>query len=136
MAWTPLRERITQLPLLLAGPILRHTAPNSVTVWVALQESRIVTLKIFDTNKNLLLIGSRTTIKLGNNLYIVAVTAQASENILLYGEDYLYNLEFGNEENLNSPGILNTEGSITEITYPPYNLPSFGLVPHDLRADS
>ncbi|PMB05189.1 hypothetical protein CEN49_18845 [Fischerella thermalis CCMEE 5273] len=133
MAWTPLRERITQLPLVLAGPILRHTAPNSVTVWVALQESRIVTLKIFDTNKNLLLIGSRTTIKLGNNLYIVAVTAQASENILLYGEDYLYNLEFGNEENLNSPGILNTEGSITEITYPPYNLPSFGLVPHDLK---
>ncbi|BAZ66638.1 MAG: hypothetical protein KME28_20985 [Pelatocladus maniniholoensis HA4357-MV3] len=133
MAWTSLRERIHQLPLVLAGPILRHTAPNSVTVWIALKESRIVTLKILDTNKNLLLTGSRVTIKLGINLYIVAVTARTNENILQYGENYLYDLEFGNEENISDPGILNTNGSIREIIYPPYDLPSFELVPYDLK---
>ena len=35
MGWTPLRERINELPLVLAGPILRRTEPDSVTVWVA-----------------------------------------------------------------------------------------------------
>lgn len=106
---------------------MRHTAPNSVTVWVALKQSRIVTLKILDTNKTLLLTGSKVTIKLGMYLYVVAVTARTNENILQYGENYLYDLEFGNEENISHLGILSTEGSITEIIYPPMICPVLGL---------
>ncbi len=132
MGWTPLRERIEQLPLVLAGPILRRTEPNAITVWVALKASRTVTLEIFDTNKHKLFSGSRKTVKIGVNLHIVAVTAKSQTNILLYGENYLYDLYFGLGETLNSPGILTPGGSITEITYSPYELPSFALVPHNL----
>lgn len=132
MSWTPLRERIDTLPLILAGPILRSTQPNAVTVWVALKESCNVTLEIFDTRNNLLITGSRKTIQLGTNLHVVAVTASSVSNILLPGENYLYNLDFGNSKKLNYPGILNFQGSI-DIAYPPYHLPSFALPPQNLN---
>jgi hypothetical protein len=133
MTWTSLRQRINQLPLVLAGPILRRTEPNGVTVWIVLKESRNVTLKIFDTNKKILLIGSKNTIPLGINLHVAAVTAKNNTNVLLYDENYLYDLEFGNGETLSTPGILNPQGSIADITYPQYDLPSFGMVPNDLK---
>ncbi len=134
MTWIPLKERINNLPLVLAGPILRRTDINAVTVWLALKESRTVTLKIFDIRHKLLLTGSRKSIRLGTHLHIVAVTAKtSSSNLLSYGENYLYNLDFGNEETLNQPGVLSLDGSIKDIAYPQYGLPSFALVPNDLN---
>ncbi|NMG22501.1 hypothetical protein [Brasilonema bromeliae] len=133
MTWTPLRERINKLPLVLAGPILRRTEPNAVTVWVALKESRNVTLEIFDTNKRRLFSGSQKTIQVGTYLHVVAVTAKTSSNVLCHGENYLYNLYFGHGETLNQPGVLTQYGSIENIIYPPYDLPSFALVPSHLN---
>lgn len=133
MGWTPLRERIDSLPLVLAGPILRRTEPDSVTVWVALKASRRVTLTIFDKNHNFLFESTRTTARIGINLHVVAVTAKASSNILINGENYLYDLDFGNGELLNSPGILTTVGSLEDITYPQYKLPSFALPPSNFK---
>ena len=98
MTWTSLKERINQLPLVLAGPILRRTEPNAVTIWVALKKSRNVTLEIFDTKKRRLFSGSQKTIQFGTYLHIVTVTAKASSNVLCYGENYLYNLYFGHGE--------------------------------------
>ncbi|PAX56564.1 hypothetical protein [Brunnivagina elsteri] len=132
MVWMPLRERIDTMPLVLAGPILRRTEPNAVTVWVALKASCHVTLKVLDLNYNLLLFDSQKTIKIGTNLHVVAVTAKAESNVLLYGDNYLYDLEFDGKT-LDYPGILNASGSITDITYPLFNLPSFALPPHDLN---
>jgi hypothetical protein len=132
MVWMPLRERIDTIPLVLAGPILRRTEPNTVTVWVALKASCYVTLKVFDLNYNLLLFDSRKTITIGTNLHVVAVTAQAESNVLFYGENYLYDLEFDGR-NLNYPGILNEAGAISDITYSTYNLPSFALPPQNLN---
>ncbi|NMG08401.1 hypothetical protein [Brasilonema sp. UFV-L1] len=133
MTWTPLRERIHKLPLVLAGPILRRTEPNAVTVWVALKESRTVTLEIFDTNKKRLFSGSRRTTRFGTYLHIVAVTAKTSSNLLFNGVNYLYNLYFGHGETLTQPGVLTPEGSIEDITYSTYDLPSFALVPSHLN---
>lgn len=136
MGWTRLRERINQLPLVLAGPILRRVEPNSVTVWVTLKESRTVTLAIFDINKKVLLTGRRKTTQLGRNLHVVAVTAKSPNAALLYGENYLYNLAFNPGETLNKPGVISLSGSIEAITYPQYDLPSFALGPtniNDLR---
>ncbi len=133
MGWTPLRERIDNLPLVLAGPILRRTQPDSVTVWVALKASRRVTLIIFDKNHNFLFESTRTTARIGTNLHIVAVTAKASSNRLINGEIYLYDLDFGNGELLNSPGILTAVGSLEDITYPQYKLPSFALPPSNFK---
>jgi hypothetical protein len=133
MTWTPLSSRIHNLPLILAGPILRRTEANSVTVWLALKESRTVTLAILDTNKQVLITGRKKTTQFGVNLHIVAVTAKAESNLLIFGENYLYNLAFNSGETLNTPNVLNSEGSILEITYPQYDLPSFALVPTDLK---
>ena len=41
---------IEHLPLILAGPILRRTESNAVTVWVALKAPREVTLKVYATD--------------------------------------------------------------------------------------
>ena len=47
MSWIPLAERFDALPLILAGPLLRRVEPSSVTVWLALKESRKVVLRIY-----------------------------------------------------------------------------------------
>ena len=47
MSWTPIAERFPTLPLILAGPILRRTEPQAVTVWLALKKSQTVTLRIY-----------------------------------------------------------------------------------------
>ena len=39
----------SSLPLVIAGPILRKTIPEAVTVWVVLKEPRQVTLKVYGT---------------------------------------------------------------------------------------
>lgn len=133
MTWTPLSQRVDKLPLILAGPILRKVEPNSVTVWLALRESRMVTLAVLDTNKKVLITGKKKTIRLGDKLHIVAVTARSDNNLLLYGENYLYNLAFNTGETLITPGVLNHSGEISDIAYSPYDLPSFALVPSDIN---
>jgi hypothetical protein len=133
MGWIPLKERIHQIPLILAGPILRRTEPNAVTVWIALKQSRIVTLVVFDTNKRVLIKGRKKTIQLGTNLHVVAVTAKAAQAVLSHGEIYLYNLAFAPGETLTKAGVLNLEGTIADITYPQYELPSFAMVPNNFQ---
>lgn len=132
MVWTPLRERINQLPLVLAGPIVRCVTKDAVTVWVALKDSKEVTLEIFDTNKTKLIQGTRNTTKVGENLHIVAVTASYTSDFLSNGQDYLYDLYFGDGKNLSSPGVITSSGSITDITYSEYELPSFPVTPNSL----
>src|SRR5260221_2802566 len=81
MSWTPLAERFANLPLILAGPMLRRTEPRAVTVWLALKEPRRVTLRIYarDGGGDLVqqLEGTRHTLRLGEHLHIAAVTARA-----------------------------------------------------------
>mgnify|MGYP005849054193 CR=1 FL=1 len=80
--YVPLRDRIEHLPLILAGPILRQTDSNAVTVWVALKAPREVTLKVYATGangsilKHLLLEGTSSTVALGKHLHVIAVTAR------------------------------------------------------------
>jgi hypothetical protein len=96
----PLRHRLEHLPLLLAGPILRRTESDKVTVWVALKAPREVTLKIYATDangsiiRNLLLEGTSSTIALGQYLHVVAVTAKP--------------IEVGNEESERTGEFLNS----------------------------
>lgn len=133
MGWKPLRERLDSLPLVLAGPIVRRVESNAVTVWVALRRYQRVTLKVFDLNRQLIFQGDRQPIQLGFNLYVVAVTATATGNLLEYGQSYLYDLEFEDGRTLSSIGVINQNGDIADISYPPYPLPSFTLVPRHLN---
>jgi phosphodiesterase/alkaline phosphatase D-like protein len=136
MAWKPLSERINQLPLILAGPILRRTESGSVTVWVALKESRTVELEIYNSSRQQLFTGSRRTVQLGTHLHVVAVTAKSPPSAPLQpGQLYFYDLNFGNGDKLATPGVLAKDGLIETIAYSglPLLLPSFALPPGDLN---
>lgn len=142
--WTPLAERLPSLPLILAGPILRRTQPQAVTVWVALREARQVTLHIYrwDAATGQMterLSGSRQTVRLGKRLHIAAVTASApdAEHALEPGELYCYDLSFADKRTLGaattlgSPGVLvsapGTASEVERLVYPGIPLPSFVL---------
>lgn len=148
----------SSLPLIIAGPILRKTLPDAVTVWVALKEPRQVTLKVYGTEngqgkkiQELVQVGSRTTIHLGKHLHLVCVTAKPVNNIPLQtGCIYGYNLEFGevhtalypqntatNPQSLTQslPQALNTLNPSPYITlsYFDHDLPTFALPPKNLN---
>lgn len=93
--------KLEQLPLILAGPILRHTQADEVTVWLALQKPGTIALNIYATEAGrgsilgkMLLTGERQTVSLGKNLHIVAVTATPIGNNFLQPEQiYAYDLD-------------------------------------------
>lgn len=125
-------EERRRLPLVLAGPILRRTLRNSVTVWIALQRPREVWLRVYDSGANLVMQGDRKTERLGEFLHVVAVEATPSEapsgEQLRPGEVYQYNLEFqgsGPDVTLNDDGVVNTAHYETDLTYGSYERPSF-----------
>lgn len=150
MSWTPLCDRIDRLPLILAGPILRRTEPDAVTVWLALKEPRKVTLRVYstvagkgETVNQMVLLGSRYTVPLGQYLHVVAVTAKPDpvharsfwglrDLRLQPGEIYAYDLDFGN---CNLTEALTLGGFFPRVTisYFEHNLPTFAMPPDDLN---
>src|SRR5437588_5324431 len=154
MSWAPLIERFSSLPLILAGPMLRRTEPRAVTVWLALKTSQLVTLRIYRRNGAGTLVqqleGTRHSVRLGNHLHIVAVTARATNEHerLAWGELYYYNLFFRPDSTperrgLETPASLDTPGSLTNdpasadplhrLVYPGHPLPGFGWPPDALN---
>lgn len=130
---------IEDLPLILAGPILRRTEPDVVTVWLALKNSCPVTLRIYSTEAGkgaeidrLLLEGRQTTIQLGQHLHLVAVTAKPIEDVRLEpGQIYAYNLLL-EESQENLVTALKNQDLNATISYFPHQLPTFSLPPEDL----
>src|SRR5258708_20519665 len=120
MTWTPLAERFSSLPLILTGPMLRRTEPHAVTVWLALKEPRVVTLRIYGKSAEGKLMqqleGTRHTVRLGDHLHIVAVTPPSTNQHehLAWGELYYYNLFFH---------TANTHGSHDQDTHPDLETP-------------
>jgi len=114
----------------------------------------MVTLRIYakDDTGNLIeqMSGTRRTIRLGDHLHIVAVTAHSTKNdeLLAWGSLYYYNLFFQATSSadgqvpvtgahLSTPGILNLDSStaslLERLVYPGHPLPSFVLPPPDLN---
>jgi hypothetical protein len=148
MSWTPLSDRLSHLPLILAGPILRRTEPDAVTVWVALRQACNVTLEVYATEgegrsiDRLQMQGSRATIPIGQHLHLVAVTARPTEQRLSSGQVYVYDLKIersnvGNgpeSEPWSLPQALNSVAlPRMSISYFDHQLPSFCLPPEDLN---
>lgn len=152
-----LRKRLEGLPLILCGPILGRTEPGSVTVWVALKAKMTVTLRVytrFDPDAQGTLteraIGTRGTVRLGESLHIVAVTATPTGEPLVAGQLYFYDLFFSaspalpvpeTAEALRSAGIAEPLSGTTLDDLQPSNLsysqelrlPSFSLPPSELN---
>ncbi|KAA9338974.1 metallophosphoesterase family protein [Adhaeribacter soli] len=146
MAWESLKSgstRFASLPLVIAGPILRKVDSNSVTVWLALSKDLTdVNLDIYDSiNKTFLsnevvFTGNTKPFKLGNNLYVVVITAKALTGSSLVLEDaktYHYKVTFNSStyinKTLSDPGILSPSGGMGMICYGAELLPSFSLPP-------
>ncbi|MEJ2501778.1 MAG: hypothetical protein P8177_00440 [Gemmatimonadota bacterium] len=122
--------RIEDLPLLLAGPIVRRVEPNRVAVWVALKEPRAVRLSVFDAPVDTgpgdtlfaepaaLMSNTSRTVRVGEHLHI-AVADAGSADPLLPGRIFAYNVSFGPHgaasfsatEDLRSLGLLRDQPS-------------------------
>jgi hypothetical protein len=154
MTWLPLAQRFSTLPLILAGPILRRTESRAVTVWLALKESQMVTLRIYTSDEAGHLMqrfeGTRRTIRLGDHLHVVAVTARArhDEEGLSWGGLSYYDLFFqaphfpGSHVSVTGPhletaGVLVMHPPMADplqrLVYPGHPLPSFVLPAEDLN---
>jgi hypothetical protein len=146
MVWMPLGDRLAHLPLILAGPILRRTQPDTVTVWVALQEACAVTLAVFATEagqgtvlQDLVLAGIQATVPLGQHLHVVAITARSlNGSSLQSGQVYAYDLSFerlqsemGDRPTLQQALCSEAFPSVP-ISYFEHGLPTFALPPSQL----
>lgn len=137
LAFSSLATRL-QIPLgnpgyiapVLAGPMLRKVTPQSATVWVALRSPATVTLSVSTLAGAAMATGQRTTVALGVNLHIVAITAPAS-TAMVEGVIYQYDLTF----DFDNPALgTMTLAAATEnalLAYTPYTLPTFCLPPQD-----
>jgi hypothetical protein len=154
ISWKPLAERFATVPLILAGPILRRVEPSGVTVWLALKAPRTVTLRIYAKNEKGQLVqqcaGTHCTIRLGDFVHVVAVTARATNSAeqLTGGQLYYYDLFFQPDSapdayapetapHLDTPGILNNDPSSADqlhrLVYPGHPLPSFVMPPEEVN---
>ncbi|MFG3700466.1 peptidoglycan-binding protein [Micromonospora sp. NPDC047620] len=86
----------SNLPLVLSGPVVRRVDPTGVTVFVALRAECTVTLSVFAVGAApgfargaTVGTASRTTVRLGERLHVVAVTANGItlQPGVLYGYD-------------------------------------------------
>ncbi|MFM9267812.1 PhoD-like phosphatase [Tychonema sp. BBK16] len=154
MFWTPLSHRIHHLPLILAGPILRRTECQAVTVWLALKAPRQVELKVYSTEGGTgeivdrpLLQGESSTVQLGKYLHVAVVTAKPlGSNCLTSGQIYAYDIEFAesgvsgleNERDNLISGLWPAASDLPPlgaqtISYFEHQLPTFALPPDDLN---
>lgn len=119
--------------MILAGPILRRTEAERVTVWLALKTACLVELEIYATEDNgktltrVVATGQNNTIELGKHLHLVTVTAAAiAENSLQPERLYAYNLRFGDRQ-IDLLAAADTKNFTSELSYFDHRLPTFCL---------
>lgn len=137
------------LPLILAGPILRRVEPALVSVWLALRESASVTLSLWDglptpAKPSFTSSPPAPTLRLGDKLHLVLVTlkipTETGQTLLpdhLYYYDLTIKTKAGETKNLKSLNLLRdgiTDGQPhLALGYAPDFLPSFSLPPAELE---
>lgn len=122
MAWKSIKDRLSGLPLVLAGPILRRVEKDNVSVWVALKEARTsLTLTVYGAT-GAVMRGSQPTVALGQHLHIALITATPIAGVLVAGTTYEYNVT--------GTGI--TFENNADLCYLGFTRPSFALPPTNL----
>jgi len=128
MAWTSLSSRISNFPLIIAGPILRRVESDSVSVWIVCKQAiSDMTLQVNGSDTSLTS-SPTNTIQLGEHLHVALLTAMGAPE-LVPGIVYTYDINFADGRSLSSSGILNSTGStvgaIEKISYGDTGFPSF-----------
>ena len=100
---------MADLPLVLAGPILRRVEPRLVAVWVALSKPRAVVLTVFEGRQvagpapgsspagRRGRSGATNTLRIGDKLHVAVVVAElaaAPAAPLVSSVNYSYNVAF------------------------------------------
>jgi hypothetical protein len=105
-----------------------------VSVFVALKESRAVTLEIHapgtGTPGTPLITGAGSTRRIGSALHVCLVTASGAAGVLTPGKNYRYDLRLGTDR---LASLLLLAGS-EPLGYAAGELPSFALPPSDLTS--
>ena len=152
---------LAPLPLILAGPILRRTEADQLSVWVALKAAADIDLHVFaaageavDQTQSILR-GRASTVEIGQSLHLALITArpQTPDQRLMPGKLYAYDLKFYpkrkstdevstddvNNKALNELAIPLTQALRSaqfpqvNISYFDHGLPTFSLPPEDLN---
>lgn len=145
MPWTPLQDRLHQLPLILAGPILRRTEAAAVTVWLALRQSCDVTLAIYSTQAGqgvhldqLQGKATRHTVAVGQHLHLIAVTiylppAQTLQSGQIYAYDLGFQLDDQSAPLTLQEALHSPHAPPVSISYFDHRLPTFLLPPQSIN---
>jgi hypothetical protein len=136
------------LPLLLAGPIVRRVEPTLASVWIALREPATVTLRIWEGrvssgSGNVLNVSDPTpSLRIGDELHVALPLIKilpTSPRLLEPGKIYSYDLEIRTASathDLKSLGLLSTgtfEGRRVEaLGFEENALPGFALPPAEI----
>jgi hypothetical protein len=135
---------LAQLPLILAGPILRRTEPQSVSVWIVLQAAAAIQLQVLPAAGDTidathpLLQGTATTIAIGKSLHVALITAQPiSGECLTPNQLYAYDLKIYPRQSTTTISLQQALRSPIFpdvcISYFAHGLPTFALSPNDLN---
>ncbi len=135
-----------ELPLLLAGPVVRRVESSLVSVWVVTKSACTVGLHVwpgevsagpgtgavFDPGGEFAR-GSRDTLRIGAQFHVAVVVAEVAGNQpLLPGTRYSYNVTFdapGERHDLHELGLLRERPEQPALGYLPGTLPSFATCP-------
>lgn len=125
-----------ELPLLLAGPVVRRVEARLVSVWVATSQPRTVKLDIWQgtvsagTGEPPAASGTRETLRIGAALHVAVVTAKIASPLapLNPGTRYAYNVTLGGED-LAALGLLADTPQQPALGYQAGLLPSFATCP-------
>lgn len=136
------------LPLLLAGPIVRRVEPTLASVWVALSQPATITLRIWEGrvstgSGNVLNVSDPTpSVRVGDQLHVALPLVKilpTSPRLLEPGKIYSYDVEIKTAtatHNLQSLGLLNTgtfQGRRVEaLGFDENALPGFALPPAEI----
>ncbi len=136
MTFRDFSSRISQLPLILVGPIVRRVTPRSASIWLITSRSVECTVEASQSGRSVT--GTRASIAIARHLHLCLVTVTdisslAATNGLVY-YDVVLRTEDTVVHRLNSPGVLAAHGaSLPTLGYNGSTLPSFLVPPSDYR---
>lgn len=133
---------LLDLPLIIAGPIVRRIEPEAASVFVALRAPRVIELTVHHPGRSgFVRAGVRATVPLGPHLHVAVVTADVGE-ALRPDATYEYDLGFTDRDGvrrwLGDDGVLvprvAAASLVDRLIYRAGDRPRFTVPPADARA--
>lgn len=130
-----LADRIDELPLVLAGPIVRAATPDEVSFWLATRAPGRWRASVWNTLDGddgvVRASGEAETLPIGKRLHLVLVTARVSGGPLQPGATYAYELEATRSDGEKLSLSMALGGTVLGVAG--HERPTFQLPPADLN---